>query len=522
MAFNFDDLPLEDDFAKKPFDFNSLPMEEPTGPQPSVMATSNMQTDKEEIKSPIDQAIEGAQAFEQTKMGKILGFPRRITGQGKLSDELKRQKEIESLDLPNQLKESLRDVTIQTAKAAPIMIGGAGLTSGKAASAASKLLMQSLKNAAISGSAAGIEEVAKKASVKKALKEGAQAGALSGGLTIAIPGLAKGIKVTGKQLTKMFSGLKGYTLERAIKNPRIMEGNAPSVFDAGNKAKEFIDDYAIVVKDRFNEGLNALKVPAGKQIDTSKIAKKISRLGLDKSQLKSKLITAARREAVPVSDDLANRFVNGKKIGFHEARKMNSLLFDITKSKETEAIGRGLVGKLDSIKKDLLSSMGKSVPGIRNVNRQFAVDTKKLQFLNKTFGDPAKNENAVRSFAKQLAGDVKSKEAGVRYLRDIPNSKKIEDILLDSVAAEEFSKVGTDKLMNLVRLGLGTGVGGTVAGAPGAAAGAILSTEAGLRGAIKTGLATQAGAEKIAPIVTGPIARKAGFSGRQLIGRREE
>lgn len=469
----------------------------------------------------IQSFIEQQKQFEQTKIGKVLGAPGRLLGQKPLSERLARSEELKQLPTGQRLLGEARELVSETARATPLLVPA---TKAAKAGKLAQTFIEAAKNAAITGGAAGVESVAEGETPEEAAKKAGVTGATAGTLTLAIPGVAKGLKFGAKRLTKLFSDVKGYAIDTAIKNPKIIEGNLPKLVDAGESAKVFLDDHAATVKARFEDGLDALRVPSGKVITSDKVGKSIKSLGLDKDLLKSKLQTAANREAIDLSDDLVNRFVNGKKVGFREARKINSLLFDITKGKETEAIGKGLIGKLDRLKTALLRSMEDSVPGIKEVNKEFAVEAKRLTELNKIFGDPGKKEAQLRQLAKQIAGEQKNKTAVLRMFEEIPNSKKVLNDLLESAAAEEFENLGTPSVFRLMA---SSSLGGFAGGAPGAVLGAgataALSSRPGLQTLARVGQAAERTGRALTPVsgLVSPVSREAGFQTRSLIRRRE-
>lgn len=463
-----------------------------------------------------EETIKSLEEFEGTALGKALSAPRRLLLGKTLSQELTDLAKLKGKPISDQVTEIVKMSVKDTARIAPFLVPG-GVT-GKGLTKIGKLVnafKEAAKNAAITGAAATTEELIEGEDVKRAAREGGKIAATSGALTLSVPALGKGLKLTTKSLSKAFSRAKPWAIDEALKDPKILTGEVGDFLDAGNKVKESLDDVSKAVKNEFNNKLNDLKVPSGKVVETGKIKSSIKKLNLDPDILKNKLDLAAKREGVNLSDDLLNRFTTGKKIGFHEARKINSVLFDITSGKETEIIGTGLLGKLRGVKSNLLRSMENSVPETREANRFFAENASKIQRLSKVFGKPEDKESQIKAIANQLAGTPKAKTAIINDLRTLPNYDDLSDSLIKAASQEEFARVGAPSFLKLV----GSGVaGGAIAGETGALIGAGAATALGSPEAIKLGARLGRIGERVGPAATTAISRAPGT----LLRRKEQ
>lgn len=486
-----------------------------TEDRPSYIETE-VKVDGPDSLSRKEAAIKNLEEFEGSGLGKALSAPRRLILGKTLSQELTDVAKLKGKPISEQATNIVKMSVKDTARVAPFLIPGG--VAGKGLSKIGKLVnvfKEAAKNAAITGSATATEELMEGEDIKKAAREGGKIASTSGALTLGVPAVGKGLKMTTKSLSKAFSRAKPWAIDEALKDPKVLTGEVGDFLDAGNKVKATLDDMSRAVKNEFNNKLNNLKVPSGKVVDTKKIKSSIKKLNIDTDILKNKLDLAAKREGVNLSDDLLNRFTTGKKIGFHEARKINSVLFDITSGKETEIIGTGLLGKLRGVKSNLLRSMEKSVPETREANKFFAENASKIQRLSKVFGKPEDKESQIKAIASQLAGTPKAKTAIINDLRTLPNYEDLSSSLIKAASQEEFARVGAPSFLKLVGSGA---VGGAIGGGPGALIGAGAATALGSPEALRLGATLGRAGERIGPAAARAISRSPGT----LLRRKEQ
>lgn len=481
----------------------------------SFIPVEEIQTTEDVSVSDLSPMAKAAMDFEQSAIGKSISKQRKFLFGKTLSEEMKELSALEGKPISKQLLGIVKMSAKDTARVAPFLVGG-----GPTATAASKIgklvnmFKEAARNAAITGGSSTVEELLEDKGVKKALIRGGEVGKTSGAITLAVPALGRSVSLTSKSLSKAFSRAKPWAIDEALEDPKILSGEVPKLVDVGNKIKTRLDSVAKAVKNEFETQLNNMQIPAGKVVDTKRVKSSINKLGLDKQILQSKLRSAAAREGVGLSDDLLNRFTTGKNIGFQEARKINSVLFDITSGKQTEVIGGGLLGKLSGVKSNLMKSMEKTVPEIREANRFFAQNTERIKKVSKVFRDPEKSESQIRGIAQQLAGQPKSKTGLIRELSELPGAQGFRKDLIKAVAAEEFEKVGSPSFLKV----LGTSAAGlTIGGAPGLLAGTAIGVGLSKPEAIRAGSAIGRGAR-----VAGPAIRTAAARSAQSLLRREE
>lgn len=425
-----------------------------------------------------------------------------------------RYKRASSLPLKDQLKQFGKDVVGDVKDQAVVLSRLLPFASvGAPAKGAANLLKWAAKSGALAGAGVTAENVLRGQGVHDAATEGQKAMATGASLSAAIPGasnlIGRGIRETGANVAK----LKPWVLDRFKKNPKLLTEGAENIYDTAQKVSNtHLYNTKKLIEEQFNKKIDKLNPGSGKIVSTKGIPDQIKKLDLDQKVVLSKLLSSAKREGVVIKPSTLRRFVYGnsaidkpkpKKIyGFikpdektkkksirkkvqritsDEARKINSLLFQISKSNETEKMGRGFIGKMDSLKTHLVKEWDKAVPGVKNANKYYSKRLKFYNEANSVFGDTKTSEGLLNQIGQQASGINKNKTKVFKILRDLDRyqtpKSRILNKLPDQAAVREFeNRFLSSNFGNTLRA-IGPSITGSIAGSTlgptGAAAGAL-------------------------------------------------
>ena len=474
--------------------------------------------------------VEQAKKFESTKVGKALDIAGAVFGApSKLIGVAHRPNKVSDLML-EQFKKSNEMKSLSGAQKVGAFASDIGKEAIQTGAAGAGLVIPGLKagkfaRGGLMGAARGVEELAK----GKSLKQAGTSAALTAGISIAAESVLKvASRVIGslsKTLAKIGTKTKKYAVDQAIKDPSILLTKQPSTFEVAGLVKENIDDYAILAKDSYAEGLSRIKIKPGTIIKTNMVHAQIAKMGMNTKTVAQKLRAAANTQLMDISDDAIKRFVDGTGVTFDESRVINSLLHDITTGGATEAIGSGGLGRLSAVKKVLTNQMETQVPGVMKLNKKYALRLNRYKLANARFKDPLKSssERTVQTIAQQKSGVSRARTGELRNLEAIekalPPDRKFMDKIVNSSVAEEFENAAGNGFGEWFRLGLGSYVGNIMGGAAGGVAGVGLALGAQHPNVVKAGIVLGSGIGKAA---RGPVGKTllkgAGYLGARGAG----
>ena len=402
-----------------------------------------------------------------------------------------------------QVGEAIGAVGRGAVKSAPLFVGGPTKGLG--------LIKRAGAVGGIVGTSEAVDQLLEGEGVKTAAKKGIATGLVSGVFSAGLDKSFPVVKAALKQVIGSISKVKNFAVQRAIKNPKILTTAQKSIVEAGDDVVGMLDDFGKKIGDDFDNALNKLKIPKGKAIKMDNLPKIIKNKEINTAVLKQNLKKQIREEALDMSDKVIDRFLDGKNIGFQEARKLNKFLGNVARSAGIDK--PAFASRVQSVKTALLNNMENQVPGIRSVNKAWA---QKNEIVKKAFKDITSNketkETTLKAIGQQLGGTAKNKTQAINRLLAIQKetgSDAIEN-LLNSVASDEFA---TASGINVVDLILGTsggpaGIGFVAARTPG-------GTQALIRGG-----------QSLAPVAQKALAPAAAVAGpevsKQLIRRRRK
>jgi len=466
---------------------------------------NNQQLNKE-----LFPGYEKRQAYEETIPGNILDKINKTldlitpgqtyTSLGEQPAEFEATKGMDTKQkLLRATKQSLGDTASFAQWALPIP----KLAKGKGLLQATKTIAA---EAGLTGLGQGALQLVKSLSRDKkfdeAINEAVKTAVISGAIQGGAPQIAKAVKEVGKQAIKAASNVRGHAIDIAIKNPDVFTTPQPRLIDMGQKIKEKLDDFAVVVGGRYEEGFDKLNIQPGLAIDAAKnIRKTIQKYDMPIDFIKSNIKMQTRANGINLSDNAIDRFVKGGNIDFEEARKINRALGYVERMTNESVIGGGGKSQIATLKSQLLDDMEKVAPSIKKINKAYSKATEFYQRLNKKFKDPQTSESLLNTIGAQLSGVKRAKTGVIDDLKILDKLTKsdLTKQIPKSLAAEEFERQGMTNLMDYLRLIGGGGIGGYLGGSLGSPMGAGIGAIAGLGAAMigstpqATKLAIQAG-----------------------------
>ena len=447
---------------------------------PDTMSDKDIKSVLQKKYKPIDLNIKKAREFEQSIPGKIVGLPGALLNQRTPSDMLERRQELKSLPLGQRLKETALDVGRDVARAAPMLVGGPAVRGGTqlAKGVLARLTQLGKQGAgigAVTGASKSAEEMLEGAEIQDALATGGKAGLASGAMNVAVPAVSEGLTSVASGLAKSAMKIKPWALKVAEKEPDILKGNEPKVYELSLKVKNNLDDYADKIQKSYDSKISKLNYPKGDVIETTKVAESIKELNVPKDVLQKTLVREANRQFEDIPGSTINKFLNGQNLSFAEAKNINSFLSKTVRSQATEQLGTGGIAKIKNIKSRLMTSMENPVVDgskklykpIRTINKNYAKRLDKFKALDKNFANEQVGEGRLRQVGEELAGVSRNKTALTKKLKELDRvagkENAVSDQLVKSTAADEFEKrFETARLGQLLTAGTGAYIGNKI------------------------------------------------------------
>tara|TARA_R110002012_G_scaffold197079_1_gene365613 strand:- start:8801 stop:10480 length:1680 start_codon:yes stop_codon:yes gene_type:complete len=462
----------------------------------------NELVERGQIELDVDPRVQKAREFEETIPGKILGFPRTLLGQRKLSEEIQRGQELKGMPFGQRLKETALDVGKDVATAAPMLVGrpGTGALGRRA-------LTPLMGDMAITGISKAAEEGLEGASAKDALLAGGGAGATAGIIGKAIPSAAKFGGLAAKEIGHILSKpASDEIIDGLVRYPNVLKENVPQMNVAAEKASDLINAKVKKEGTVLDKQLGAMikELPKGAFVDVRGIPEIYKKNQIDKSLARDvKKQFKRMKEAIgPREEKILDVIEKGGKLTMTEAREANSLLGRLVRKKPTDSFPQEAIDKVDIVKSYILDQtsspkiQGAQGANIRiqlpesqkmkKLNEKFAKVKSNADFVQKKLIDPrstrwttyAKQEEG-RRYGQEGLGRTKNKTDEILALEKLgKEGKSARELLEKSYIIEKLDEPQTG---NLFRAGVGAGFGGTLGSFLGdPATGALLGGSAAL------------------------------------------
>lgn len=255
--------------------------------------------------------------------------------------------------------------------------------------------------AGITGVSRVIEGLAEGERLPQALKSGGIAAgtesAIGKGLKLGKPAL--------KQIAKFATRAEKGVIDEAIKKPILTKIEPKTNIDTSNQIKSYVAILNNKKSREYDRALTKLSEAAKKKVtNTSNISKIIKDMDLNKAGIRD-LLSVTRAKTKKYNQNAIDQFIAGKQLTFDDAKSVNSILADVSRSTTIEPTDKMVIGKL---KKGLYKSM-EVYPGFKELNQKYANQTNLVKDIEKALGKDI-SETKVNTLTNDVIKKLKEKQ----------------------------------------------------------------------------------------------------------------
>lgn len=253
----------------------------------------------------------------------------------------------------------------------------------------------------------------------EAIKKGAISGTVEAGIGKALKLTKPALKQVAKFATRAEKGV----IDEAIKKPILTKIEPKTNIDTSNQIKSYLAILNNKKSRLYDRALTKVSEAAKKKVtDTSNISKIIKDMDLDKAGIRD-LLSVTRAKTKKYNQNAIDQFIAGKQLTFDDAKSVNSILADVSRSTTIEPTDKMVIGKL----KDGLYESMEVYPGFKELNKKYAKQTNLVKDIKKALGkdiDETKVNTLTNDVIKRLKDKRQTKSRAMELLKDLDKEIK--------------------------------------------------------------------------------------------------